>query len=52
MSASFVAAGYADFSLIAFISKKLLFISYLDPVSYSIAMGVNALSAPLLGHLL
>lgn len=52
ISSSLIAAGYADFSLIAFHFQKTAVLSPIwIPVSYSIAMGVNILSAPLLGHL-
>lgn len=52
ISAAFIAAGYADFSLIAFHFQKTAVLSPIwIPVSYSIAMGVNTLIAPLLGHL-
>ena len=50
--AALVAAGYADFSLIAYhFQKKALLSPIWIPVSYSIAMGANTLSAPLLGYL-
>ena len=50
--AALVAAGYADFPLIAYHFQKTALLSPIwIPVSYSIAMGANTLSAPLLGHL-
>ena len=49
--ASLMAAGYADFPLIAYHFQKTALLSPVwIPVSYAIAMGVNTLSAPLLGH--
>ena len=49
--ASLIAAGYADFSLMAFHFQKTALLSPIwVPVFYSIAMGVNTLTAPLLGH--
>ena len=49
--ASLIAAGYADFSLIAYHFQKTALLSPLwIPVFYSIAMGTNVLSAPFLGH--
>ena len=51
ISASLIAAGYADFPLIAYHFQKTAVLSPIwIPVSYSIAMGVNILSAPLLGR--
>lgn len=50
--ASLIAAGYADFPLIAYHFQKTGVLSPIwIPVSYSIAMGFNTLSAPLIGHL-
>ncbi|KTD57032.1 major facilitator superfamily transporter [Legionella santicrucis] len=50
--AAVIAAGYADFPLIAYHFQKTALLSPIwIPVSYSIAMGANMLSAPLLGHL-
>ena len=50
-SASLIAAGYADFSLIAYHFQKTALLSPTwIPVFYSIAMGVNAIAAPFLGH--
>ncbi len=49
--ASLIAAGYADFPLIAFHFQKTAILSPIwIPVSYAIAMGLNSLSAPLFGH--
>jgi len=51
VGASLIAAGYADFPLIAYHFQKTAILSPIwIPVSYSIAMGVNTISAPLLGH--
>jgi MFS family permease len=51
IGASFIAAGYADFPLIAYhFQKKSVLSPIWIPVSYAIAMGLNSLSAPLLGH--
>jgi MFS family permease len=51
-AASLIAAGYADFPLVAYHFQKTDALSPIwIPVSYSIAMGVNIISAPLLGHL-
>ncbi|WP_058466125.1 MFS transporter [Legionella cincinnatiensis] len=50
--AALIAAGYADFPLIAYHFQKTALLSPIwIPVSYSIAMGANTLSAPLLGYL-
>lgn len=52
IGAALIAAGYADFPLIAYHFQKSAILSPIwIPVSYSIAMGVNTLSAPLLGFL-
>lgn len=49
--ASLIAAGYADFPLMAYHFQKTGALSTVwIPVSYSIAMGVNTLTAPLFGH--
>lgn len=49
--ASLIAAGYADFPLIAYhFQKKSILSPIWIPVSYAIAMGVNSLTAPLFGH--
>jgi MFS family permease len=51
IGASLIAAGYADFPLIAYhFQKKAVLSPIWIPVSYAIAMGLNSLSAPLLGH--
>lgn len=50
-SASLIAAGYADFPLIAYHFQKQSILSPLwIPISYAIAMGFNSISAPLLGY--
>lgn len=49
--ASLIAAGYADFSLIAYHFQKTALLSPIwIPVFYSVAMGVNSLTAPFFGH--
>jgi len=49
--ASLIAAGYADFSLIAYHFQKTALLSPIwIPIFYSIAMGVNAITAPVFGH--
>ena len=49
--ASLIAAGYADFSLIAYHFQKTNLLSPIwIPVFYSIAMGVNTITAPIFGH--
>lgn len=48
---SLIAAGYADFSLMAYHFQKTALLSPLwIPIFYSIAMGVTALTAPIFGH--
>lgn len=50
VAASIIAAGYADFPLIAYHFQKTGTLSAVwIPVAYSIAMGVNTLSAPFFG---
>lgn len=50
-SASLIAAGYADFPLMAYHFQKTALLSPMwIPVFYSIAMGANVIAAPLLGH--
>lgn len=52
IGASLIAAGFADFSLIAYhFSKSSILTDGLIPLSYALAMGVSALTAPLLGYL-
>lgn len=52
VGASLIAAGYADFPLIAYHFQKTALLSPIwIPISYAIAMGLNSLSAPLFGHL-
>lgn len=47
----FIAAGYADFALIAYHFQKTHLLSpVFIPLSYALAMGVNSIAAPLLGH--
>lgn len=49
--ASLIAAGYADFSLIAYhFHKTMIFSPIWIPIFYSIAMGTNTITAPLLGR--
>lgn len=51
VGASFIAAGYADFPLIAYHFQKTAILSPIwIPISYAIAMGLNSLSAPFFGH--
>jgi MFS family permease len=51
ISASMIAAGYADFPLIAYHFQKSGILSpILIPISYAIAMGLNSLAAPVLGR--
>jgi MFS family permease len=51
IGASLIAAGYADFPLIAYHFQKTAILSPVwVPVSYAIAMGLNTLMAPLFGH--
>ncbi|WP_412757306.1 MFS transporter [Legionella bozemanae] len=50
--AALIAAGYADFPLIAYhFQKKDLLSPLWIPISYAIAKGFDVVSAPLLGHL-
>jgi len=49
--ASLIAAGYADFPLIAYHFQKTSILSPVwIPVAYALAMGINTISAPLFGH--
>lgn len=51
VGASLIAAGYADFPLIAYHFQKTTLLSPIwIPISYAIAMGLNSLSAPIFGH--
>jgi len=51
LGAALIAAGYADFPLIAYhFQKSSIFSPVWIPISYSLAMGVNVISAPLLGY--
>lgn len=50
--AALIAAGYADFPLIAYHFEKTSALPAIwIPIAYSLTMGVNAIAAPLLGHL-
>lgn len=52
ISGALIAAGYADFPLMAYHFQKTNILSPVwIPISYSIAMGINAISAPILGRL-
>lgn len=52
MGASLIAAGYADFPLIAYHFQKTAILPPIwVPVAYAIAMGMTSLTAPLFGHL-
>lgn len=51
LGASLIAAGFADFPLIAYHFQKTAILSPIwIPVSYAIAVGLNSLTAPLFGH--
>ncbi len=51
IGASLIAAGFADFPLIAYHFEKTATLSKtMVPIVYGIAMGINALIAPFLGH--
>jgi MFS family permease len=51
IGASLIAAGYADFPLIAYHFQKTAILSPVwIPISYAIAMGLNSITAPLFGH--
>jgi len=50
-AAALIAAGYADFPLIAFHFQKQAIVSpIVIPIAYSVAMGLSAITALLLGH--
>lgn len=52
LGAGLIAAGYADFSLIAYhFEKKSILSPVWIPIFYSFAMGFTSFSAPLLGYL-
>ena len=52
LGAGLIAAGYADFSLIAYHFEKQSILSIVwIPIFYSFAMGIIIISAPLLGYL-
>jgi MFS-type transporter involved in bile tolerance (Atg22 family) len=49
-ASSLIAAGYADFSLMAYhFHKEAILTTLWIPIFYAIAMGINTLTAPLLG---
>jgi MFS family permease len=51
-AAALIAAGYADFPLIAYHFQKTAILSPIwIPVAYAIAMGASTLTAPLFGHI-
>ncbi len=51
LGASLIAAGYADFSLMAYHFQKTAILSPVwIPLFYAISMGMTSLTAPLLGH--
>lgn len=52
IGASLIAAGYADFPLIAYhFQKTAIFPKFWIPIAYGIAMGINGLAAPILGYI-
>lgn len=52
VGAAFIAAGYADFALMAYhFQKSHLLPIAMIPVSYALAMGVSGFTAPILGKL-
>ena len=52
LGSCFVGAGFADFALIAYHFQKTNLLSPVwIPISYALAMGINSLFSPLLGHL-
>lgn len=52
IGACFIGAGFADFALIAYHFQKTNLLSPVwIPISYAIAMGVNSILSPLLGHI-
>lgn len=51
IGAALIAAGYTDFPLMAYHFQKTSLLSPMwIPVAYGLAVGINALAAPLLGH--
>lgn len=49
--ASLIAAGYADFPLIAYHFQKDAILSpIMIPIAYGLAVGINSITAPLFGH--
>ena len=52
IGSALLALGFSDFPLIAYHFQKIhLFIPVMIPVAYGVAMGIDAISAPLIGHL-
>lgn len=52
MGCAFIAFGYADFPLIAFhFEKNHILTPVLIPIAYGIALGINAITAPIAGKL-
>lgn len=52
LGAALVAAGFTDFSLMSYHFEKIHeFNKIWIPVIYALSMGINSISAPLLGHL-
>ncbi len=52
LASGLLAAGFVDFSLIAYhLSKTKIFSNAMIPFSYALAMGVSAVTAPLFGYL-
>lgn len=52
ISASFLAAGYADFTLMAFhFAKDAIFSNTMIPISYAVAMGISGPTALLFGRI-
>ncbi|HEV2614652.1 MAG TPA: MFS transporter [Gammaproteobacteria bacterium] len=52
MGSALLALGFSDFPLIAYhFQKSHLLLPILIPVAYGVAMGVDAISAPFIGHL-
>lgn len=50
--AALIAAGYADFPLIAYhFHKKAILSPIWIPIFYALAMGLNSFTAPIIGHL-
>lgn len=52
VASAFIAAGYADFALIAYhVQKTSIYTTAMIPLAYAFALGLQAISAPLLGRL-